>query len=157
MLWLYNDYSNEFTFYQIYDNLIEGIVYESNNTIIYSLIKSNINIDMQKNINIPISKDIFNFDIKIKDNLIRFENNQTNVINTFIFEMNFIETDTPKFKYTYKRVKNTMLPNMSNELYDFVGTFEFQIERIKQNYLFVKEHNLLTNELKQYNITENLK
>lgn len=190
MLWLYINYSSEFSFYQIYDGMIEGIVCSMDGNQIYSLnclnkligqteeheqteqikqIKQIGQTEEPEQINNIIDFNQldefarYNFTIKMKDNLIAFENNYTNTIDTFIFKTNFIEQIetnnkifTPIFNYVYKKVKNVKMPNLSNELYDFVGTIEFKIKKIENNLLFVKEHNLLTNEFKQYYITDNL-
>jgi hypothetical protein len=150
MLWLYNDYLNEFIFYQIYDGA-EGIICDFENTIIYSLNCANIDI-LHNDGN---TYDTLNYDVKIKDNLIMFENNLTNVANTFIFNTEIIDCK-PTLKYTYKKIKNTKMPNLSNNLYDYTGTHEMKILKIKQNLLFIKETNLLTNDFKQYYITDNI-
>lgn len=189
MLWLFANYSNEFSFYQIYNELTEGIVFETDGNIIYSLncLTDNICSNLNSNTNSDSDSDsdpdtntnynsdkflIYIFDVKIKDNLISFENKSTNIIETFVFktfvcEHNQIQnqiqnqirisTQIPIFKYIYIKVKNTRMPNLSNELYDYTSTIEFKIDKIQNNLLFIQEHNLLTNEFKQYYITDKLK
>lgn len=166
MLWLYNEFLNDFTFYQIYGNLTEGILYQSDSNTIYSL---NILTEID-DLNDMKEYEIFNFDIKIKDNLIMFNDNSTNNTNTFAFTTDVLETKTklitnystnttlPIFKYIYKKVKNTKMPNLSIEQYDFFGTINFKIAKINNdnNKLYIKEKNLLTNEFKHYYITNNL-
>jgi len=151
MLWLFNEnlLNNNFKFYQIFNN---SPVFNESDNIIYKL-DDNINTDLSK-----INPTKFNFQIKIMSNIINYLNLDNNMIFTFTKNENFINNSSnAAIEFNYKLINNNKLPSLSTHSYDFYyDHVEFNIFKINDNLLFVKQINKSNNSYSNYWISNTL-
>jgi hypothetical protein len=139
MFWL-NNIDNEFTFLQIFTN------YTLKDDI-YDFLLDDFNLKKYNFINVK-------YNIKIKDNLILFENTTLNTdSNIFLFKITeniFYQNDYPFFKFKYEKNPITKMPFIKNEQYDFTNNIELKIYTIDNNLYYIIENNyksyFITNE-----------
>lgn len=151
MLWLFNEklLNNNFKFYQIINN---SPVFNESSNIIYKL-DNHIDVDLSK-----IIPTKFNFQIKIMSNIINYLNLDNNMIFTFTKNENFINNSSNvAIEFNYKLINNHKLPSLSNHSYDFYyDHIEFNIFKINDNLLFVKQINKSNNSYSNYWISNTI-
>lgn len=157
MLWLYNTDPN-ISFYQVF--LSNNKVYSDDNNIIYNFEHyDNLQNEIQIDINIKYLDLVFK--IKVLDNIISFNNLETNDLFVFSNKMNFIkptdnELSIPLFQYSYKKINTKRMPNLIESNYTFVSELHFRIYNINKNLQFIIETNPINNYVKKYFVTNNL-
>lgn len=162
MLWLYNNNSTSFGFYQIFSNT--NIIYNYDSNIIYSLSNEINNNEINNNeldFLLNIKPDNWIFDIKIIDQIISFTNSITKSTHTFSFKNEFIEPSNnkymlPIFNFTYKNVNNHRMPNLIENNYSVSKQLNFDIYKINSNILYVIETDNLLKNTKKYWISSDI-
>ena len=157
MFWVFdNIISNNYNFLQIFDNNL--IVIDDNE--IFDLTQDPakiINLDFIKNIK-PI---IINYKIKVMGEYISYTNLLTNITLTFCKQEKFIEPNNNNFNklifdFNYNLVDNHCLPELLTKLYDnYIDNLQFEIYKLNDERLFIKEKNMANDSLRNYFITKN--
>lgn len=148
MFWLY-EIDNNYNFYQIFTN------YSSERIDDHNVYKFN-NINTFNYSKYEYKKIIY--DINILDNLIRYIDDNQN-IKIFLTNINFLRlknNDKQIFECNYKLVNNKRMPNLISNLYDNQYKIEFNIYKINNEILYVKEINLITKSERYYWLSKDI-
>lgn len=153
MFWLFNNNNkDEYTYYQIFPFYQKHIDSNTNCiNLLYDFTSNNKNnFDYTNLTHIQIT-----YEIKVKGNIISFNNIKTNQQITFIKNEEFIKEnhmktsngkiiDVPMFLYKYIHTENTKMPNILLKNYDFYySTIIFDLYLINQKSIYVIETNKL--------------
>lgn len=142
MFWFLNNYSNSNNiFYQVFENT-ESTAF--NNCSCYNLTKKT----NKKDLSEPV---IVKYDIFIKDNLIKYVND--NEEKTFIYDISKINTDSKTiiFKNDYIKVNACKLPLLLDKYYDNIyKNVIFKIYKVSAEVLLIENDNI------EYLLTSNI-
>ena len=158
MFWLFNN-DLVYNFYQIFTDYQKDTINNTNN-IIFELNKNNsdnidIDLDSYKMINIR-------YEINIIDDIIKYTNLKNYQTITFKMKKNFIKSDIkniselPIFNFNYTNIDNNSVPNLIDKNYDYSYKFDFQIYKINNILLLIKQINTSNNEFKYYWLSKDL-
>jgi hypothetical protein len=146
MFWLYNNL-HFYEFFQIFD--VNKVINIDDNKI-YNLSKI-INFDIDDLSFLEIV-----YDIHIFDELISYKNINNDETITFSFKHeSFNKNNNLIFNWKYKKVNNHKMPLTLSDLYDQNYLLKFQIYKLSNDIIFIKETNIKNLEFKNYWLTTN--